>query len=144
LRDGGEFSPIAAQVETVPPSARLLVATHDAFSNFADAYGFTVKGALTGLSTEETPSPARLAELVEQVKSAEVKAIFAETTTNPQLIEAIARDAGVEVGERPLLVEGPSGPGTDAPTYHLMLAHNTCSIINALGGQCDVETAPIQ
>lgn len=135
---------IISATNTVPTSARMLVTTHDSFSYFAEAYDFTVKGALTGLSTEESPSAARLAELVDQVKAAEVQAIFAESTSNSQLIEAIARDAGVAVGEYPLLVEGPSGPGTDAPTYQLMLVYNTCSIVNALGGQCDVNSAPIQ
>lgn len=128
---------IKTQVATVPPAARQLVTPHNAFQYFAKAYGFTVKGALDGLSTEEKPSAARLAELVDTVQASGVKAIFSETTTNPKLIESVARSANVQVAEQPLFIEGPGGEGTPAPTYQAMLVENTCTVVNALGGNCD-------
>jgi manganese/iron transport system substrate-binding protein len=134
---------IQTQVATVPANQRQLVTTHDAFSYFADAYGFEVKGALSGLSTEERPTPGTLTALVDQVKSSQVKAIFAETTTNPQLIESVARDAGVAVADQPLFVEGPGGPGTAAETTQAMLVANTCAVVDALGGSCDRASAPL-
>jgi manganese/iron transport system substrate-binding protein len=134
---------IQTQVTTVPANQRQLVTTHDAFRYFADAYGFEVKGALSGLSTEEQPTPGTLTGLVEQVKTAEVPAIFAETTTNPQLIETVATDAGVTVADQPLFVEGPGGPGTAAETTQEMLVVNTCTIVDALGGSCVRDSAPI-
>jgi manganese/iron transport system substrate-binding protein len=134
---------IQTQVETVPVNNRRLVTTHDSFRYFADAYDFEVKGALSGLSTAEKPSAAALTALVDQVKGATVPAIFAETTTNPDLINTVANDAGVKVAEQPLFVEGPGGPGTAAETTQAMLVANTCTIVNALGGTCDEETAPI-
>lgn len=135
---------IKTQAATVPAAARQLVTTHNAFQYFARDYGFTVKGALDGLSTEEKPSPARLAELVDTVKTSGVKAIFAETTTNPNLIQAVARSADVQVAEQPLFIEGPGGEGTAAPTYQAMLVENTCTVVNALGGRCDRSTLPAQ
>ena len=67
---------IQTQVDTIPVNNRRLVTTHDAFRYFADAYDFEVKGALSGLSTEEKPSAGALTALVDQVKGATVPAIF--------------------------------------------------------------------
>lgn len=133
---------IAAQVTTVPSEARKLVTTHDSFRYYASAYGFEVAGALSGLSTEEKPSAARLTELVDLVKDSQVEAIFAETTTNPQLIETVAKDAGVVVAEQPLYVESLGSEGSAVDSYQQMLVVNTCTIVNALGGTCDSENAP--
>jgi manganese/iron transport system substrate-binding protein len=134
---------IQAQVATVPADQRQLVTTHDAFGYFAAAYGFEVSGALSGLSTDEKPTPATLTALVDQIKIAQVPAIFAETTTNAQLIETVAKNAGVKVAEQPLWVEGPGGPGTPAATTQAMLVANTCAIVDALGGMCLRDSAPL-
>lgn len=134
---------IKTQVATVPEAARKLVTTHASFNYFANAYGFTVKGALSGLSTDEAPSAAQLAELVDLVKESDVPAIFAESTTNPKLIETVAREANVQVAETPLFIEGPGGLETEAPTYQRMLVTNTCTVVNALGGQCSPEQIPL-
>ena len=117
----------------MPASTRKLITTHDAFRYYAQAYGFSVAGALGGLSTEEKPSAGRMSELIELVETAKVPAIFAESTTNRQLIETVARDASVKVAERPLLVEGPA---SDGDTYQIMMVTNTCTIVVALGGAC--------
>ncbi|MBD1916564.1 MULTISPECIES: metal ABC transporter substrate-binding protein [Cyanophyceae] len=134
---------IQTQVATVPADQRQLVTTHNSFGYFANAYGFEVKGALSGLSTDEKPTPGTLTALVEQVKAAQVPAIFAETTTNPQLIETVAKDAGVTVAEQPLFVEGPGGPGSAAETMQDVLVVNTCVVVEALGGSCDRANAPL-
>ena len=135
---------IGDQVSTVPMAQRKLVTPHDAFRYFAEAYDFTVAGALSGLSTEAAISAGTLVELVNEVKEAEVLAIFAETTTNPKSIEAVAREANVAVAPQALFVEGPMGEGTPAPTYQAMLAVNTCTIVEALGGSCALDQAPGQ
>ncbi|MBD1913782.1 MULTISPECIES: zinc ABC transporter substrate-binding protein [unclassified Leptolyngbya] len=133
---------IKAQVSTVPPANRKLVTPHDAFHYFAAAYGFSVGGTLSGLSTSEEVAAGNLTDLVDEVKSAGVPAIFAEATTNPKSIEAIARNAGVTVAPQPLYVEGPTGPNTAVDHYQTMLVTNTCTIVNALGGTCKPEDAP--
>ncbi len=133
---------IQAQINTIPADNRLLLTPHDAFGYYADAYGLSVAGALSGLSTEEKPSASRLTEIVDQVKQAQVPAIFAEHTTSPDLINTVARNAGVTVAEMPLFVEGPGGPGTEVETYQEMLIANTCAIATALGGKCDRALLP--
>lgn len=134
---------IQTQVATVPADQRQLVTTHDAFGYFAAAYGFEVSGALSGISTDEKPTPGTLTALVEQVKAAQIPAIFAETTTNSELIETVAKNAGVKVAAQPLWVDGPGGPGTEAETTQAMLVANTCAVVEALGGSCDRASAPL-
>jgi len=127
---------IRTQVATVPASQRQLLTPHNAFGYFADAYGFQVAGSLQGVTKAAKPSPAHLATLVAQVKRTGVPAIFTESTANPEIMATIAREAGVTVAEPSLLVEGPSGPGTAVVTTQQMLVHNTCTIVNNLGGRC--------
>ncbi len=134
---------IRTQTATIPASQRRLVTTHDALRYYAEAYDFTVKGALSGLSTEERPSAGQMTSLVNLVKSAEVPAVFAEESTNRQLIEAVARDADATVPEQALFIETLGGPGSNAETYQQMLVTNTCTIVDALGGQCSAEEAPL-
>ena len=127
---------IARQVATVPEDDRISIATHQSFGYFAEAYGFEVAGSLSGIDPKEAASAGRMAELIDRVEEAGVKAIFAETTTQRDFIEAVARDAGAIVPEQALYVEGPGGEGTPAATYQLMLKVNTCAIVEGLGGEC--------
>jgi manganese/iron transport system substrate-binding protein len=127
---------IKAQIATIPAQNRKLVTTHDALSYYADAYGLEIAGALQGVTTEEQPTAARIAELSSEIKTAGVPTIFAETTTNPKLIETVAREAKVEISDKELYSDELGGPGTGADTYQGMLKTNTCAITSGLGGNC--------
>ena len=134
---------IRTQVATVPSDRRKLITTHDALRYYAQAYGFEVKGALSGLSTDKRPTPSDLAALVKLVKSAGVPTIFAEASTNAKTISTVAREAGVQVAATPLFIDGPGAAGSPGATYQTMLVSNTCTIVNGLGGRCQPQTAPI-
>jgi manganese/iron transport system substrate-binding protein len=127
---------IKAQIATIPAQKRKLVTTHDALSYYADAYGLEMAGALQGVTTEEQPTAARIAELSSEIKTAGVQTIFAETTTNPKLMETVAREANVKISDKELYSDELGGPGTGADTYQGMLETNTCAITSGLGGNC--------
>ncbi|MBE9096681.1 metal ABC transporter solute-binding protein, Zn/Mn family [Tychonema sp. LEGE 07203] len=127
---------IKAQIATIPASKRKLVTTHDALSYYADAYGLEITGALQGVTTEEQPAAARIAELSSEIKTAGVPTIFVETTTNPKLMETVAREANVKISDKELYTDELGGPGTGADTYEGMLKTNTCAIASGLGGNC--------
>ncbi len=126
---------IKAQIATIPPSARQLVTTHDAFGYYSTAYGLLVEGTLQGVSTEEKPSAARIAELTQEIKRSRVPTIFAELTINPKLIESVAKEANVKVATQELFADGLGGQGTPADTYPKMLIANTQTIVEGLGGK---------
>lgn len=133
---------VRSQVNTIPVGNRVLVTTHDSFQYFAAAYGLEAMAALSGLSTEEQPSARALKGIVDEVKDTGVPTIFAESPSSTQLIDTVANNAGVDVGDRPLLVAGPDELDSEADTLQAMLVVNTCTIVNGLGGTCVEASAP--
>ncbi len=126
---------IRAMVETVPAENRVLVTSHDSLGYFAHAYGFTIAGSAFGsLSTEAAdPSAGEIADLIEQIKATGVPAIFAENVENSELMEQIARDAGVSLAPT-LFTDALSAEDGDAPTYIALMTWNATAIVTALGG----------
>jgi manganese/iron transport system substrate-binding protein len=130
---------IAAAIETIPPSQRQLVTTHDAFQYYAHAYGLKVSGTLIGISTEEQPSAQTVKNLADAIKNLKVAAIFAETTINPALITTVAEEAGVKLAPQQLYSDSIGAVGTGGDSYVKMLRENTRSIVESLGGKVPQE-----
>ncbi|WP_375501963.1 metal ABC transporter solute-binding protein, Zn/Mn family [uncultured Nostoc sp.] len=126
---------IKLQITTIPLKQRKLVTTHDAFGYYSKAYKIPIEGALGGISTEEAPTPARVGALANDIKKQGVPTIFAETTINPKLIEAVAKEAKVKVSDRELFADGLGEKGTEGETYEGMLIANTRTIVEGLGGK---------
>ncbi|HLO50720.1 MAG TPA: zinc ABC transporter substrate-binding protein [Kamptonema sp.] len=126
---------IKSEIATIPAKQRQLVTTHDALGYYSKAYGIPLVGALEGLSTDEAPTPTRVAQLVREIKASGVPTIFAEVTINPKLIETVAREAKVKVSPQELYTDGLAETGSDADTYQKMLVANTRTIVEGLGGK---------
>jgi ABC-type Zn uptake system ZnuABC Zn-binding protein ZnuA len=123
---------IAACVAQLPPGARRLVTSHDALGYYARRYGFRLVGAaIPSLSTQAQPSAAATKRLVAQIKAQHVAAIFPESSLNPKLEQAIARDAGARVGGA-LWADSLGPPGSTGATYTGSLVANTRTIVSAL------------
>lgn len=130
---------ITVAIETIPPSQRQLVTTHDAFQYYAHAYGLKVAGTLIGISTEEQPSAQTVKNLADAIKNLRVPAIFAETTINPALITTVAAEAGVKLAPQQLYSDSIGAVGTGGDSYVKMLKENTRSIVESLGGKVPQE-----
>lgn len=126
---------IKAQINTIPANQRKLVTTHDALGYYSSAYGIPIEGALQGISTEEKPTAGRVKDLVKDLKKTGVPMIFAETTINPKLIEAVAKEANLKVSQREILADGLGEKGSQGDTYQKMLIANTETIVEGLGGK---------
>lgn len=124
---------VSQLVDALDPAARVLVTNHEVFGYFADRYGFEVVGAVVpGGSTVEAASAADLAELAEIVRAKGVRAIFADTSSSDDLVDALASEVGdVEVVE--LYSESLGEPGSDGATYLEMVLTNAKRITTALG-----------
>ena len=72
---------------------RELVTSHTAFGYLARAYGLSEVG-ITGLTPDEEPTPARLAEVAELARSSGVTTIFFEETVSPKVAETLATEVG--------------------------------------------------
>lgn len=124
---------ITQQISTIPQPQRKLITTHDAFQYYAKAYNIPIAGTLVGISTEEQPSAQTVTKLVEEIKKTGVKAIFAETTINPTLIQTVAEEANIKLAERKLYSDSIGSPGTEGDSYIKMMQSNTRTIVEALG-----------
>jgi ABC-type Zn uptake system ZnuABC Zn-binding protein ZnuA len=122
----------AACIDRIPAPGRKLVTTHDALGYYADRYGLEVIGAvLPSLSTQAQPSALDIQELVDQIERAGVKAIYPESSINPKLERAVARESGARVGSA--LWSDTLGPeGSSGETYVSSIAANTRAIVDGL------------
>jgi ABC-type Zn uptake system ZnuABC Zn-binding protein ZnuA len=125
---------VATCIDKVPEAQRKLVTTHDALSYYAKRYGIDVIGTvIPSLSTEGQPSAGDTAKLVKTIEDAGVKAIFAESSVNPKVEAAIARETGATVGKA--LWADTLGPeDSDGATYAQSVASNTAALVEGFTG----------
>lgn len=71
-----------------------IVTSHEAFGRMAARYGLTQR-AITGLSPEAEPDPARLAALTDLIKRDGVTTVFTEELVSPRVADTLAREAHV-------------------------------------------------
>ncbi len=108
---------IRAEFSRVPPERRDLVTSHDAFGYFARAYGVNVVGSvLPTISTEAEPSGRQVRELVEAIRTEDVRTIFTEEAIDPALERQVAAEAGAKVSTS-LYADVLGEPGSGAETF---------------------------
>jgi ABC-type Zn uptake system ZnuABC Zn-binding protein ZnuA len=121
---------VADCLDRVPAAERKLVTTHDALGYYARRYGIDVIGAvIPSLSTQGQASAGQTAELIRTIRQAGVSAIFAESSVNPKVEQAIASQAGARIG-RPLWADTLGPKGSDGATYLQSIASNTRALVD--------------
>ena len=121
---------IRETVAEIPSEDRKLVTDHTAFGYFVEEYGFQQVGAVTPApTTEAETSGKQLAELIDLIRSEEVKAIFVGMDFDPTLSERVAEDTGVELVP---LYFGSLTQGGNADTYLEFMRYNVEAIVEAL------------
>ena len=127
---------IVAETAKLPADSRKLVTSHDALGYFAERYGFKIIGSLLGTvaSASGDPSAKDFAQLVSDIKTAGVKAVFVESVTNPATMERLAQEAGVKIGPE-LYTDSLGAQGSAGATYLKAMQYNITSIVGALAGQ---------
>ena len=121
---------IRAQWATVPPAERKLITSHEAFGYYAAAYGVRFLSP-QGLSTEAEASARGVAQLVRQIRTEGIRALFVESIADPRLIEQIGRETGLRPAGR-LYSDSLSPPDGLAPSYEALMRHNTRLMVEAL------------
>lgn len=124
-------------IATIPPDARILVTSHDAFSYFGRAYGLEVLG-VQGISTESEAGLADIEALVNLLVERQVPAVFVESSVPARSVKALiegARARGTQIvigGE--LFSDAMGESGTYEGTWTGMVDHDVTTVTNALGG----------
>jgi ABC-type Zn uptake system ZnuABC Zn-binding protein ZnuA len=116
---------VRACMARVPANQRLLVTSHDALGYYARRYGIRVVGAvIPALTTAAQPSAGDVAKLVDTIERTGERTIFAESSVNPKVEQAIARQTGARIGP-PLWADSLGPKGSPGATYLGSIASNT-------------------
>jgi zinc transport system substrate-binding protein len=93
----GELQQLDTEFQTALSSClkRDIITSHAAFGYIARDYNLT-QVAITGLSTEEEPSPQRLIEIAQFARQNDVRYIFFESLIPAQLSQTIATEVGAQ------------------------------------------------
>jgi zinc/manganese transport system substrate-binding protein len=133
---------VADCMGALPAGERELVTTHGALGYFAERYGLEVIGApLPALTTQAQPSAGETAALVDRIEDEGVNAIFPEAGLDPALEEALADEAGVEVGGA-LWADALGPEGSSGATYLEAMAANAETLARDLSGgsnECEID-----
>jgi manganese/zinc/iron transport system substrate-binding protein len=126
---------VRKQIESIPPTQRVLVTAHDAFGYFGKAYNIEVQG-LQGISTVSDFGLKDIANITDLIIERNVKAIFVETSVSDKAIKAVingCREKGHEVVIGGNLYSDAMGEfGTYEGTYIGMVKHNVDVITESL------------
>lgn len=123
---------IAACWQQVPKRERKLVTTHDALGYYAKRYGLEVVGTvIPARTTQGQASAGELAELAETIRREQVRAVFAESSVNTKVEQAIADETGATLGKE-LWADGLGPEGSDGDTYLRSIAANTQAMIDGM------------
>jgi ABC-type Zn uptake system ZnuABC Zn-binding protein ZnuA/ABC-type Mn2+/Zn2+ transport system permease subunit len=129
-------------LDGVPAPQRKLVTDHDAFNYFARRYGIEVVGAvIPSQTTQAQPSAGEVAKLSQLIRRERVKAVFPESSINPKLAQAIARQTGASSN---LTLYGDTlGPeDSRGATYLSMERANADAMVRGFTGGADQCTIP--
>ncbi len=81
---------------TIAEGDRIMLTSHDAFSYFGERYNIKVLSP-QGVSTSDDPSAHDMKNLINQIRTLSVSAIFIEKLSNPKILQAIADETKIDV-----------------------------------------------
>jgi zinc/manganese transport system substrate-binding protein len=116
-----------AEIASIPREDRELTTSHAAFGYLCREFGLR-SITVQGLSTEDSPNPSYLKDVVETLRRENVRAVFPEDNANPKVIASMVRETGVRVGGKLYAGTLPQGE----PTYEAMVRSNITTIVESL------------
>ncbi|WP_232725682.1 metal ABC transporter substrate-binding protein [Bacillus sp. FJAT-44742] len=119
------------KVEEVPEDNRIIVLSEDAFKYFGRDYGFETDG-IWSINSHEEGTPGQINRIVDLARDEDLPALFLESTINPQYMETVAENSGVEIYEEFVYTDAVGQEGSGAETYIDMMEHNVETIVNGL------------
>ena len=137
---------IKEAIPTIPPESRKLLTYHDSWAYFADRYGITVIGAVQPSDFSE-PSAREVADLVSQIKTEQIPAVFGSEVFPSDVMRTIAEESGAKYIDELSDDDLPGGPGDPDHSYLGLEVANLRIIIPALGGDAsaldDIDISPV-
>ncbi|TIX89911.1 zinc ABC transporter substrate-binding protein [Rhizobium sp. P44RR-XXIV] len=119
-----------SKFDKIPDDRRKVLTSHDAFGYFGREYKVNFLAPL-GFSTETEASAAKVAQLIEQIKTEHVKTYFFENSNDPRFVKQVAKATGAQPGGE-LYVESLSKTNGPASTYEKMFRYNVDQLAAAM------------
>jgi ABC-type Zn uptake system ZnuABC Zn-binding protein ZnuA len=119
--------------DSVSPENRKLLTYHDSFPYFAREYGWDVIGAIQPSDFAE-PTAQEVADLIDQVRSEQVPAIFGSEVFPSPVLEQIAAEAGAEYVNDLRDDDLPGENGDPDHSYVGLMVFDFRTFMSALGG----------
>lgn len=113
---------VRAQWDQVPEARRKVITAHDAFGYMGRRY-HVIFMAPQGLSTLSEPSAKEMKALVGQIRKEGVARIYMENMASAHLIQQLAQETGVQVGEV-LYSDALSEKNDAGNSYENVIRHN--------------------
>ncbi len=127
---------IVDQVSTIPQQDRVLVSKHKAMDYYGAAFGFETVSLLDFLGDSSSLRPENISSTLNMLKKENVKAIFPEQIPASKLLKNLSRQSSVPLASNQIFVDGLMIKGNTIS----VAVHNTCTIVDSLGGSCDKES----
>lgn len=119
-----------AQFAPIDEKKRIVLTSHDAFAYLAARYQLRFL-APQGFNAQTESSAQTVASLVRLVRQYKIRAIFFENGSHRRLLQQIAQEAGIPVGQK-LYADALSLPGGPADTWLHLMRYNVSTIARAL------------
>lgn len=88
---------LEAAIAQIPPERRKLIVHHDAYTYFAERFGFEVLGYALRNPQAGAPAAAEIAALADLIEQSGVPVVFREPQFNADVLEALAADYSIKV-----------------------------------------------
>jgi len=121
------------QVATIPSNQRTIVSKHKAMEYYGDAFGLKVMSLLDVLGDSSSLRPQTIAKVITELKEDNVKVLFAEQKPPSKLLKNLSRQTSTPIASNQIYSDGLMPTGNTVS----VAVHNTCTIVNSLGGECD-------
>lgn len=131
---------LRADQRSVPADQRELLTYHDAYAYFAKTFGWQVIGAIQPQNFED-PTPREIADLIDQVKHENVRAIFGSEVFPSRVLEQIGNATGIRYVDVLRDDDLPGAPGDPEHSWLGLMRFDYVTMVESLGGKAPVLKA---
>ncbi len=127
---------IVKQVGSIPEENRVIVSKHKAMEYYGDAFGFETISLLDFLGNSSSLRPENIKSVLKELREDNVLALFPEQKPASKLLRNLSRQSSIPISPDQIFVDGLMMDGNTVS----VAVHNTCTIVDSLGGSCDKES----
>ena len=103
---------------------------------YGAAFGFETISLLDTLGESSSLRPGKISSVLKALKEDNVQVLFPEQVPASKLLRNLSRQSSIPLAVDQIFVDGLMPQGSTIS----VAVHNTCIIVNSLGGSCDKKS----